>query len=192
MAHRGVEATDPRNTGVLALLAPADLSDAAVVRERLTRMLRGASAAKIEESVAKVLGAKGAPPPVSQSLQSVADPQFGLNTHPDLVSRLWALDDTLPERCRWVIYGHPALVQPRTGVVFGFAGGTLGYALRLPEAARREADALGAKATVKRPFEPPCDVWAVSKAGPEWRLCGWWDREPDWCRAAYERAADPG
>lgn len=81
MAHRGVEASDPRNIGVLALLAPADLSDAAVVRERLTRMLRGASAAKIEETVPKVLGAKGAPPPVSQSVLSVADPYFGLNTH---------------------------------------------------------------------------------------------------------------
>jgi hypothetical protein len=118
----------------------------------------------------------------------VADPYFGPNTHPDLVSRLWALNETLPERCRWVVYGHPALMHPRTGAVFGFAAGTLGYALRLSEAARREADALGAKATVKRPF----DVWDVREAGPEWRLCGWWDREPGWCRAAYERAAEPG
>lgn len=78
------------------------------------------------------------------------------------------------------------------GVVFGFAAGTLGYALRLPEATRREADALGAKTTVKRPFEAPWDVWDVSKAGPEWRLCGWWDREPDWCRAAYDQAGEPG
>lgn len=186
MTHRGLEASDPRNTGLLALLAPLDLSDEVVVSERLTRMLRGASSGKIEEAVAKVLGPRGAPPPVSQSLQSVADPYFGLNTHPDLVSRLWALDETLPEQCRWVVYGH------RTGLVFGFAAGTLGYALRLPEAARREADALGAKATVKRPFEPPFDVWDVGKAGPEWRLCGWWDREPEWCRAAYQRAAEPG
>jgi hypothetical protein len=33
------------------------------------------------------------------------------------------------------------------------------------------ADALGA-ATVKRPFDPPYDLWDASKAGPEWRLCG--------------------
>ncbi|HEU5274952.1 MAG TPA: hypothetical protein VFU97_14920 [Xanthobacteraceae bacterium] len=35
---------------MLALLAPSDYGNPAVVREQLTRMLRGASAAKLEEA----------------------------------------------------------------------------------------------------------------------------------------------
>ncbi len=191
MAHCGVAVNDDRNAGVLAFLTPLDYSDEAVVRDRLTRSLRRASSAKIEETVARIMAAKSPPKPVSQALETVADPLYGLGTHPDLITRLWDLDDTLPEKCRWVIYGQPALVHPRSGVVFGLAGGTLGYALRLPEASRREADALGAKTAIKMPFEAPWDVWDVSKAGPEWRFGLWSDREPEWCRAAYDWAGEP-
>jgi hypothetical protein len=97
----------------------------------------------------------------------------------------------LPERCRWVVHGHPAPVHPRSGVIFGFAGSTLGYALRLPEAARREADALGAKTAIKIPFEAPWDEWDAGEAGPEWRFGLWIDQEAAWCRAAYDLAGAP-
>ncbi len=191
MAHCGVAVNDVRNAAVLAFLTPLDYSDEAVVRARLTRSLRHASAAKIEETVAKIMAATSPPKPISQALETVADRRYGLGTHPDLITRLWDLDDTLPEKCRWVVYGHPALVHPRTGVIFGFAGGTLGYALRLPASSRREADALGAKTAITMPFEAPWDVWDLSKAGPEWRFGRWWDCEPDWCRAAYDWAGEP-
>jgi hypothetical protein len=191
VAHRGVAVDDPRNAAVLAFLTPLDYSDEAVVRERLRCTLRGASPAKIDETVARIMRAPNPPVPVSQPLEAVADPLYGLGTHPDLISRLWTLDDTLPERCRWVVQGHPALVHPASGVVFGFAGGTLGYALRLPEAERREADALGARTAIKMPYEAPWDVWDVSLAGPEWRFGLWSDREPEWCRAAYGWAGMP-
>jgi hypothetical protein len=191
MEHRGVAVSDARNAGVLAFLTPLDYSDEAVVRDRLTRTLRRASPEKIDAAVAKIMSVRSAPTPVSQSLDSVADPLYGLGTHPDLIDRLWRLDAGLPEKSRWVVYGHPALVHPVTGVVFGFAGGTLGYAMRLPELMRRAADRLGAKTIVKMPFETPLDVWDIGKAGPEWRLGLWANQEAEWCRAAYDFAGLP-
>jgi hypothetical protein len=191
VAHRGVAVDDPRNAAVLAFLTPLDYSDKRVVRERLSRTLRRASPAKIDETVASIMQVRSPPIPVSQPLEAVADPRYGLGTHPDLIDRLWELDDSLPERCRWVVHGHPALVHSRSGVIFGFAGGTLGYALRLPEGERREADALGARTAIKMPYETPWDVWDASKAGPEWRFGLWSDREPQWCRAAYDWAGAP-
>jgi len=191
VTHRGVAVGDPRNAAVLAFLTPLDYSDERVVRERLSRTLRRASPAKIDETVAKIMLVRSPPVPVSQPLEAVADPRHGLGTHPDLVERLWKLDAFLPERCRWVVHGHPALVHPASGVVFGFAGGTLGYALRLPGSARREADELGAKTAIRMPFEAPWDVWDAGKAGPEWRFGVWSEREPEWCRAAYDWAGMP-
>ena len=45
------------------------------------------------------------------------------------------MDDTLPQKCRWVFWGRPSLVHPDTGVVFAVAFGTIGIVLRLsPEA----------------------------------------------------------
>jgi hypothetical protein len=40
------------------------------------------------------------PLPVSQPFEAVAGPLHGLGIHPDLISRLWELDDLLREKCR--------------------------------------------------------------------------------------------
>ena len=187
----GVALDDARNAAVLSFLAPFDFSSEAAVRARLACTLPGASAAKIDEVVARIMSRPNPPTPVSQSLHEIADPLYGLGTHPDLITRLWALDEGLPERCRWVVYGKPALVHPTSGIVFGFAAGTLGYALRLPGPARREADQLGAKTAVRLQSKPPWDRWDVGDAGPEWRLGGWIAQELDWCRGAYRQAGEP-
>ena len=71
--------------------------------------------------------------------------------------------------------------------VFGFATGTLGYALRLSEPHRAEADRLGAKVRVELRGR---DAFDLSLAGPEWRFGKWFDQETAWCRAAYDRAAE--
>jgi len=191
MSHGGVALDDARNAAVLGFLAPFDCSSEAAVRARLACTLPGASAAKIDEVVAQIMRRPNPPVPVGQSLQEVADPLYGLGTHPDLVTRLWALDDGLPERCRLVVYGKPALVHPASGIVFGFAAGTLGYALRLPETARREADQSGARTVVRLRAKPPWDRWDVGDAGPEWRLGRWIAQEFDWCRMAYRQAGKP-
>ncbi len=191
MPHGGVALDDARNAAVLAFLMPFDFSNEAAVRERLSCTLPSASPARIDQVVSDIMSRRSPPIPVSQSLQEVADPLYGLGTHPDLITRLWELDDQLPEQCRWVVYGGPALVHPKSGIVFGFAAGTLGYALRLPEPARGQADALGAKTVVRLRQKPPWDVWDLGKAGPEWRLGLWIAQEFEWCRLAYRRAGEP-
>jgi hypothetical protein len=94
----------------------------------------------------------------------------------------------LPADCRWVVYGGPALVHPQSGVIFGHATGTLGYALRLREQDRAEADRLGAKTRIEVRGSDPYDL---SPAGPEWRFGKWRAEESGWCRAAYDLAGLP-
>src|SRR5688572_19880145 len=90
-------------------------------------------------SVGSVSVARDTP---SRSPDAVDDPYMNLGTHPDLVLRLWQeITKDLPARCDWVVYGAPALVRPDSGIVFGYAGGTHTYALRLPPAERAEVSA---------------------------------------------------
>jgi hypothetical protein len=113
----------------------------------------------------------------------VTDPYYTLGTHPDLVARLWdELGCGLPVDCRRVLYRTPVLLRPDTGTVFGFAGGTHTYALRLPEAERREALGRGATRVKHYPTHPSMDLDAL---GPEWVFCGWLRGEEAWCLAAY-------
>jgi len=116
----------------------------------------------------------------------VADPHYTLGTHPDLVERLWdELGKALPEDCRAVFFGGPALVHPGTGIVFGFAGGTHTYALRLPDAERAAAIALGATRIKHYPGAPSLDLASIGEA---WVFCGWYRGEDAWVRAAYDLA----
>ena len=123
----------------------------------------------------------------SVSPADVADPYMTLGTHPDLVQRLWdELGVRLPEPCRWVVYGRPALVHPRTDLVFGFAGGTHTYGLRLPPAEHAEAVRAGAQREHAYSDGSRLDAEAL---GADWVLGGWFRPEPDWCLAAYDHAA---
>lgn len=124
--------------------------------------------------------------PAVAAPQAVRDPYYTLGTHPDLVARLWdELGGTLPTDCRVVFCGTPALAHPQTGTVFGFAGGTQTYALRLPEPQREDAIRRGAGRTKHYPSGRSLDLAAF---GPEWVFCGWFDEERAWCLAAYELA----
>jgi hypothetical protein len=189
MAHRGVALNDDRNRGVLELLRLRRLT-ATMVAARLTRAHRGQPPADLAAQVARIMSRpSGADTPASQPLSAVADPFNRLGTHPDLIERLWALNSVLPEDCRWVVYGFPALVTPISGVIFAFARGTLGYALRLTGECRSEADSLGVKT---RTGVPPNIALDVAAAGAEWRLGRWSEREPVWCRTAYEALDETG
>jgi hypothetical protein len=178
MPHRGVALDDDRNRGVLDLLRPLQLT-AATVTARLIRAHRGRPPADLAAQVATIMSRpSGADVPASQPLSSAADPLHGLGTHPDLIERLWTLNAALPQDCRWVVFGFPALVTPSSGVIFGFAQGTLGYALRLTDECQAEAAHLSAK--LRR------SGLDLSKLGSEWSLGKWHEREADWCRAAYD------
>lgn len=114
----------------------------------------------------------------------VERPYDTLGTHPDLVARLWdELGGSLPEDCRRIFCGTPVLMHPATGIVFGFAGGTHTYALRLPDRERTEALAAGATRLAKYPGrQPPFDLDVI---GPEWVFGHWLKSEPAWCLAAH-------
>jgi len=106
------------------------------------------------------------------------------------------------------------LARPDTGIIFGFAGGTHVYALRLPPAERAElaaaalrraagnADRLGLRGPDRDRYVGAhagnVHVYSndssldVSSLGDGWALCRWLDDEPRWCRAAYEYATASG
>jgi hypothetical protein len=113
--------------------------------------------------------------------------QYGLGTHPDLVDRLWKeIAARLPRTCAWVVFGNPVLVHPTTGIIFGFAGGTHTYALRLPEEELRVALTAGAKRVTTYSDGSSLNL---DEIGREWILGQWFKQEPEWCLAAYEFAA---
>ena len=104
-------------------------------------------------------------PPITNPDQ-LARPYETLGTHPDLVARLWdELQSQLPVDWRTVLCGTPALTPPKTGVVFGFAGGTHAYALRLPERERAEAIKAGAERIKHYPVNQPS--FNLDDIGPE-------------------------
>ena len=126
-------------------------------------------------------------PPLT-SPDQVVRPYETLGTHPDLVARLWdELASKLPVDCRVIFYGAPALMHPTTGILFGFAGGTHTYALRLPEPERAEAIRTGATRIKHYPGGQPS--FDLDDIGPEWVVCGWFRGEEAWCLAAFERAS---
>ena len=100
MAPSGVALDDERNRGALDLLRPPRLTTA-MVTARLLRAYRGKSPADLAAQVARIMSRpSGADVPASQPLSSVADPLYGLGTHPDLIERLWKLNAVLAEDCR--------------------------------------------------------------------------------------------
>jgi hypothetical protein len=190
--HRGVAEQDPRNRLPISFFAPKEITFESA-REQLMRTLPRASPAKIEKHARQVMariaaGPTKPSPPLSQSLAEIADPWFGLGTHPDIVSHLWKLDESLPQRCRWVFWGRPALVHPETGVVFAVGFGTIGYVMRLPPAILKEAANECAKIIVTG---NPGQTFDIGPVGTEWRFVTPAAPERDWCRAAYEFARAP-
>ncbi len=189
-AHRGVAAEDPRNAGPIAFFAPKPMTLEAV-RERLAPYFAGRAAgeldARVAETLAKIARGPVAPnPPLSQPLEAARDPWMGLGTHPEIIEEMWALDDGLPERCRWLVWGGPALVHPRSGVIFARGYGTIGFAVRLPAAIRDAASPDEATAVVTA---NPGLRFDIAAAGPEWRFLRHKAPRAAWIRAAYDFAA---
>jgi hypothetical protein len=192
MHHRGVAVDDSRNAGPIAFFAPKEVTRESL-RQSLAVAMRGKSAADVEAAVDRALekiarGPIRPNPPVSQSLSEVADPWYGLGTHPDIVEIMWKLDDELPQRCRWVFWGRPALVHPEMGIVFSVGFGTIGHVMRLPPHVLESADPQRARTVVSG---NPGQTFDISPAGPEWRFVSLHAREAQWCRAAYEFAGTP-
>jgi hypothetical protein len=184
MNHAGVNAHDPRNAGIIAWFQPTPVS-----REMLVAALQRAPDSPIvrrsfERALEKLERRAGPPelPPLSQSLDQVAEPWFGLGTHPDIIAAMWKLDGLLPQPCKWVFSGYPALVHPQNGIVFAVGFGTIGIALRLSPQALADPRFASLPALPERKGRQDVD------AGPEWRLVRLAKWTAEVCRAAYEFA----
>jgi hypothetical protein len=186
MRHCGVSVDDQRNAGVIAYFKPKEISrgdllkslkEVASENPTVERVLRDVEHGRIKPN-----------PPLSQSLDELPDPLHGLDTHPDIVQRIWKLDETLPQSCRWVFWGKPSLVHPQTGVVFAVGFGTIGLVLRLPSHVLNDVDPKHASQTK---FGNPGQVHDIGLAGPEWRFVAPQGAEIAWCRSAYDFASRP-
>ncbi len=191
MPHRGVAVDDPRNAGPIEFFRRKPVTRESL-RRTFTAILGDKDTADVESRIEKTMQTIARGPiapnaPVSQSLDAVTDPWYGLGTHPDIIEALWDMDDSLPQRCRWVFWGGPALVHPETGVVFAIGMGTIGIVLRLPPHVIASADPQLARVVQKFNRAPTFDI---GPAGPEWRLIAHEAPRALWCRAAYDFAAE--
>ncbi len=190
LAHRGIAAEDPRNADPIEFFRPQEVTHA-LVRDRLepyyVRKRTAELEAKVEATMERIARGPTRPNPLmSQPLESVADPWFGLGTHPDIIEEMWKLDDALPRRCRWVFWGGPALVHPTSGVVFAVGIGTLGFVARLPPPVLAAAGPDQAAVAVKG---APGQTFDIGAAGPPWRFLRPGAPKLSWMGAAFDYAA---
>jgi hypothetical protein len=186
MTSHGVDLDHPENQRVVAFLDPNSRENLDRGIERLRRAYQGRTLpASAQAAIERARDGPAVAVARSEPLDAVPDPYTGLGTTPELVERLWLIARDLPEDCRWLVCRRAALVHPQTGIIFGFAFGTLGYALRLPDAARDAA--LAAGLTGRHRMDKDGD-WSLIRAGPHWLYGVFHAEEPRWCRAAYEFA----
>lgn len=125
--------------------------------------------------------------PAMAAWNSVAKPYMEQGSHPDIVERVWdVLGTSLPEDCRCLVYGTPALVHPKTGIILAFCNGTT-YCIRLTDALVQKALQAGAKTYQK--WTSGGDMDTFRDLGSDW-VFGWWlDGEINWCKEVYEKIA---
>ena len=92
--------------------------------------------------------------------------------HWDWVQFIRDADATLPQTCLCLLWGRPALIHFRTGVIFAVAVGSIGVLARLPDDPPKAA----------RAFD-------VTRLGPGWRLV---DEGTGWAGRAFESSAVGG
>ena len=114
-----------------------------------------------------------------------------LCAHPDIIQRLWfELPRALPENCRDIVYGHPVLRHPRTGLILAFGLGTyymLWTSSRILEKMQFEKDDFIRVMPVDHKGKKAIDLREV--LGQGWIYGRFREVELEWCRAAYGEAA---
>jgi hypothetical protein len=125
-------------------------------------------------------------PPCMQITESPRDPYINLGTHPDIVEHLWSdLGSIVPEDCRCIVFGSPALIAPRSGILLAQAFGTR-YVLRIPRESMHEAIECGAQTIVTWTGGQTTDL--KQEYGNDWIFGCWLEREPTWLLANYNSA----
>ena len=115
---------------------------------------------------------------------SVKNPYLHCGSHPEIVERVWdQLGSALPDVGRCLLFGTPALVCPRIGVILAVSYGTQ-YALRIPADTLDEALIAGARTTTQWTGGGVTDI--QREFGPDWIFGGFLSQELRWCRTVYE------
>jgi hypothetical protein len=89
----------------------------------------------------------------------------------------------LPADCLAVVHSDPALVHPKSGVIFAICLGTE-YGLRLPGLLAAEATQAGAKTFTKWSTGDVMDI--RRELGEDWVFGAWLPNELIWCKKVYE------
>jgi len=139
----------------------------------------------VNEGVLAYLARHGdAKPLLERPNETRVDPYYGAGSHPDVVERVWnQLGATLPEDCRCLVLGSPALMRGDSRAILAVALGTT-YALRVPPDHWQEALSKGAK-QVHRYWGPGAVLDLPRQFGPDWIFGLWHECEPAWCEGAY-------
>jgi hypothetical protein len=118
------------------------------------------------------------------SWNDVVKPYTNQGSHPEVVERVWdVIGSSLPEDCRCLVYGTPALVHPKTGIILIFCNGT-SYCVRLTVQLIKIALSAGAKTYQKWTYSGDMDT--QRELGPYW-IFGFWNKsEIKWCRKVYK------
>ena len=115
---------------------------------------------------------------------SIPQPYYNCGCHPDIVERIWdGIGVALPTDCSGLVYGTPALVHPRSAVIFALGIGTQ-YGLLLPGGLAVEAVKAGAKLQTKWSSGGTMEI--QRELGTDWVFGAWLANEPSWCRRVYE------
>lgn len=118
------------------------------------------------------------------------DPYAEAGSHPDIVERVWEeLGRAFPADCRALVYGTPALVHPKAGVVLALAYGTQ-YAIRVPEALIATAVQRGCK--TEQTWNTGETTQITDVLGQGWVFGAWADEEKQWLASAYNGLESAG
>ena len=102
--------------------------------------------------------------------------------HSDVVARLWdQINPVLPDDCRRLLFGTPALVHPG-GLILALGMGT-GYGIRILPSTATEAAAAGVKTINFGSGGAGMDI--RQSYGPDWVFGSWLAQEDAWCQAVY-------
>jgi len=118
------------------------------------------------------------------SLDEHVNPYTQAGSHPDIVERVWdVLGASLPVDCRALVYGTPALVHPREGVVLAVANG-MRYAIRVPDESIHAALKVG-RQTVQE-WSGGGMTKLEEEFGHVWVFGAWVEEEKEWLARVYE------
>jgi len=110
-------------------------------------------------------------------------PYTTYGSHPGVVKVVWdVIGSSLPEDCRCLIYGTPALVHPKIGVILAFCNG-MAYCVRLSKNLMFKARIIGAETYTK--WSDGSDMDTKRDLGDYWVLGFSRKYLVKWCPRVY-------